>query len=296
MPIRTIIAALSLEPDSEPVADRALQLAAQHGARLILVHVLENIIDDAALTTIGATSPLSALQQEAQDCIQQKIDASGPQNAVDIVMGNGAPYAIIHELVEREQADLLVIGPGKPQTVRERLFGSTADRLLRLSQCPVLMVRNGDTAPYKRISVAVDFSALAAAAFRAATEIGESAAIDVVHVVDIPLQFEQAMLKAGTPRAEIASYRRAKARAAHKQLEDFVAGQNHISHSVRVQIVHGSPADSLVAISATGRTDLLALGLQGQNIMIRALLGSVAQRVLQAASCDVLAIGVATLP
>lgn len=295
LPIHTIIAALSLDADSNPVADRAFQLAAQHGARLILVHVLETVAHTPALAMSYTASPLSTLRQEAHQRLQQKIDEKRPQNAVDIVIKEGAPYAIIRELQGREQADLLIIGPGKAQTVREHLFGSTADRLVRLSPCPVLIIRNENSQPYERISVAIDFSALSAAAFHAAAEIGESAAIDVVHIVNIPLTFEQAALKAGTPNSDITSYRQAKADAACKQVESFLADKKYITQAVQVRILHGAPANSLVTLSAKGSTDLLALGLQGQNIITRTLVGSVAQRVLQAARCDILTVSAEAL-
>lgn len=295
LPIHTIIAALSLDPDSNPVAERAFQLAAQHNARLILVHVIETAPHTASMTTSDSPSPLLTLRQEAQHHIQQKIDEKLRQNAVDIVIREGAPYAIIRELQDREQADLLIIGPGKAQTVREHLFGSTADRLVRLSSCPVLIVRNEKSRPYERISVAIDFSTLSAAAFHAAAEVGEGAAIDVVHIVDIPLSFEQAALKAGTPHSEIASYRQAKAGSARKQVEDFLVDKQPNAPSIQVRIFHGSPANSLVTLSAKPNTDLLALGLQGQNIITRALIGSVAQRVLRAAACDILTVGAEAL-
>lgn len=296
MSIRTIIAALSLEADSEPVLERALQLASQHGARLILGHAVETIGDAAMWTAAGAVPPLSALQREAEDHIGRMISSDRSQNAVEIVVSTGAPHALIHGLVQREQADLLVIGPGKPQTIRERLFGSTADRLVRLSPCPVLVVRNAHPARYEKIVVATDFSALSGAAFRAAADLAQGTAIDLVHIVDIPLQFEQALLKAGTPPDEIERYRRARTTAARKQLQEFLADQHRISSPARMRIVHGTPGDSLIALSRSGETDLLAIGLQGQNIVARALLGSVAQRVLQSAGCDVLAIGATELP
>jgi hypothetical protein len=44
MPIKTIIAGVALEADTDPVLERALQLAQVHEARLILVHVLENLL------------------------------------------------------------------------------------------------------------------------------------------------------------------------------------------------------------------------------------------------------------
>lgn len=296
MSIRTIIAALSLEAGSDPVLERALQLASQHGARLILGHAVETIGDAAMWTAAGAAPPVPALQQEAENRIRRMIGSDRPKNAVEIVVSTGAPHAIIHGLVQREKADLLVIGPGKPQTIRERLFGSTADRLVRLSPCPILVVRNANPVRYEKIVVAADFSALSGAAFRAAADLAQGTAIDLVHIVDIPLQFEQALLKAGTPQDEIERYRRARASAARKQLRKFRAGQHRIASPVHMRIVHGAPGDSLIALSRSGETDLLAIGLQGQNIVARALLGSVAQRVLQSAGCDVLAAGAAELP
>lgn len=42
MSINTIVAALALETDNDPVAGRALQLARQHKARLVFVHAVED--------------------------------------------------------------------------------------------------------------------------------------------------------------------------------------------------------------------------------------------------------------
>src|SRR5690554_4735068 len=43
MTIKTIVAAIALENGDEPVARRAIQLAAEHEARLILVHAIESL-------------------------------------------------------------------------------------------------------------------------------------------------------------------------------------------------------------------------------------------------------------
>ncbi|MFA7680815.1 MAG: universal stress protein [Pigmentiphaga sp.] len=43
MPIKTIVVALALDDDSKRVAGRAVQLANQHQAQLVGVHVLENL-------------------------------------------------------------------------------------------------------------------------------------------------------------------------------------------------------------------------------------------------------------
>ena len=59
--------------------------------------------------------------------------------AVHLVVGH-AVHRIV-ELVERERFDLLVIGFMGHSALYERIIGGTADRLVRLTPCAVLVVK-----------------------------------------------------------------------------------------------------------------------------------------------------------
>ena len=181
---------------------------------------------------------------------------------------------------------LIVIGPGKAKNLREKVLGSTADRVVRSSSQPVLVVRSSTLDPYRRLVVAVDFSRASHAAAKAAMRLAPDAAVELVHAMEIPLAFEQAMLKAGTPQAEIDHHRRARAREARQQisasLKDLSVGD------AGLRIIQGDAAQALVRLSRRGRTDLIVLGTQGGYAITQALLGSVAHHVLRAAGCDVL--------
>ncbi|HWJ69814.1 MAG TPA: universal stress protein [Sphingobium sp.] len=292
MSIRTIVAALALETDDDPVAARALQLARQHGAKLVFIHVIENGFGQAESLPAPADAATlqAAVEQAAGARIRAMIGEARPQEAV-IILEAGKPYEVIDHLARREQADLLLIGPGKARNVRERVFGSTADRLVRIADRPVLVVRAGGAASYAHISVAMDFSASSRAAFEVAAGLAGDAAMELVHMVEIPLTFEQAMLKAGTPQLEIRRYRRDKANAVRQKLADFVAESRDFSVEPGLRVVQGEASAALVRLSRSGRTDLLALGLHSRTMMARALLGSVARHVLQGAACDVLVVG-----
>src|SRR5690606_31453103 len=141
------------------------------------------------------------------------------------------------------------------------LFGSTADRLVRSSPCPVLVVKRRANEPYRRAVAAIDCSPMSSAAADAATRIAPEATMELVHALEIPLSFEQAMLKAGTPQAEINRYRHAKAQAARKELRSACASLSTLKDS-KIRIVRGAPATTLVRLARSGRTDFIALGIQ----------------------------------
>lgn len=289
MSIRTIVAALALETDGDPVAGRAMQLARWHHARLIFVHVAADVIPGGGLSgspDVAAVSKL--LVHEATDRIKQLTANSGSDASAEIVVDTGTPFRIIDEVVRREAADLIVIGPGKAKSIREKVFGSTADRVVRTSSRPVLVVKSTTPDLYCRLTVAVDFSAASQAAAGAALSLAPGAAVEFVHAIEIPLGFEQAMLKAGTSQVEIERYRRARAHDARRQIGAALKELDLPVARPKIRIVHGAAGPALVRLSRSGRTDLIALGTQGGNAISQTLMGSVARHVLRAAGCDVL--------
>lgn len=289
MSINTIVAALALETDSDPVVGRALQLAHQHEARLIFVHAVEGAIPgDGLPDSFDAAALRAIVERDAADQIKQLTGNSGSKVAADIVVRAGKPYRLIDEVAQHESADLIVIGPGKAKNVREKIFGSTADRVVRTVARPALVVRSSVPDPYRRITAAADFSTASQAAAKAALRLAPDAAFEFVHVVEIPLGFEQAMLRAGTSQKEIDRYRHARAGEARHQIGAFLAQADLPPARMKLRIVQGDAAQALVRLTRRGRTDLIALGTHGGNALSQALLGSVARHVLRAAGCDVL--------
>lgn len=289
MPIKTIVVALALDDDSKRVAERAVQLANQHHAQLVGVHVLENLpLHDASLPTSIKPGALAGMI-EAQ-CLRELQSLLGAAEQAPILrVEAGKPHDLIESLLLSHRADLLVVGPGVAKGVREKVFGSTADRVVRCAPCAVLVVRKEASGPYRHIAIGVDFSGHAQAAASWAARVSPAASREFVHAFDIPLAFEQAMLKAGTPAIEIDRYRTVKARAARQQLMKMLGDKGWLS-AARVRIIRGEPAVTLIRASRRRTTDLVALGTQGANAMAQHLLGSVARRVLTAAGCDVLVV------
>lgn len=287
--MNTIIAGLVLDGGDEPIIARAMQLAAQHRARLILVHVIENmaLADAMTIDGVSADSVKAMLEQEAADCLDAIAARTAPGISHESRVAEGKPFEVIAGLLRREKADLVIIGPGKPRNLREKVFGSTADRIVRSAPVPVLIVRSERAEPYRRVVVATDPSPPSLSASRAARLLAPEAAMEHVHVVEIPLSFEQALLQSGTSAAEIDRYRRARRDAARERLQAAFADTSG-GAPLKLRIIHGDARDIIVRQARSRRTDLIALGTHGRDMASQMLLGSVARNVLQSASCDVL--------
>lgn len=277
--MKTILAAIDLQQESGPLLARASQLATQHGAALVVQTVIE-------LPETDALSPPEELERDIREALDGVLGAAGMDATPRVECG--VPHQSIARAARELAADVVLIGPGRPATATERFFGSTADRLVRTSTVPVLVVADAAPQPYRRVAVAIDFSPLSEAALAAAQRLAPDASTELVHVVEIPQAFEQAMLRAHTPPRDVERYRQAKVEEARRQLLDFARPQ---ALQERVSVLRGAPAAVLTNLSRSGRVDLVALGTQGRNAVAQALLGSVARRLLSGAGCDVLIVG-----
>lgn len=284
MSIKTIVAAIALQNEDDLVAGRVIQLAKQHDARLIVVHVIEDATSDAPNVPklIDRSAINQILEEEATDRLKKLFEATA--SSVEIIIKTGHTHKIIDGVIRQYDADLVVIGSGTPDNIYEKVFGSTADRVVRSSRCPILVAKGHSTEAWRQVVVAVDLSEAAKAAVEATARIAPTATTNLIHIVEIPMNFEQAMLKAGTSAKEIKRYRDAKAQFARKELLAVFSSD----HDVPIRITHGSASRVLVQLATRGEVDLIALGAQGKNAMSRLMLGSITHKILKQASCDVL--------
>lgn len=294
MSLKRIVVALSMEDDSIQIAQRAMQLSSQHQAEIVAVHVIEGApVSDQLLPphlNMDALSGQMVVQRT------REVQALFEGSSSSVVVETGKPHAVIDRLARSYRADLLVIGPGNAKTLREKVFGSTADRVIRVAPCPVLVVRSPSLGPYRHIAIGVDFSDYAKAAARHAFRLAPDASRELLHTVEIPLSFEQAMLKAGTPQADIERYRKAKTGAARSELIRLYGEADRLPKGARIRVRHGDAAAVLLRASRQRGTDLIAIGTQGANAVSQHLLGSVARKVLAGANCDVLVVSASALP
>ena len=123
----------------------ALGLAAATGARVRLLHVLEEPVFPSFYDT-GASAlygHVPDLEKRAREELQRLIDELGAGKAgvpVDALVVRGAPKRQIAEVARAEEADLVVIASHGQSGLERLLMGSVAERVVRSCPVPVLVI------------------------------------------------------------------------------------------------------------------------------------------------------------
>jgi nucleotide-binding universal stress UspA family protein len=141
----------------------------------------------------------------------------------------------------------------------------------------------------RRILHPSDFTSFSRAALRKAIEMAKSnrAELLLVHVVSpIVLVPGDAYI---SPKMydELAGSARA---SALKQLEKLAALVKKARVRSRGFVLEGSPAEEIVRFAKGRRVDLIVMGTHGRAGLAKLFVGSVADRVVAAASCPVLTV------
>lgn len=276
-----IVCATDLVPGNEAPVERAALIADQLDADLSLLHVV-----------VPGESPLALEQalQAARSRMQARVNPPpwrgrrAPAWAVE----TGAPARIIPEVAARCGARLLVLGQHRARPLRDALEGTIAEKALATKGYPVLMVRNEALRPYRRVLVALDLSDASVSTLRAAEAlvIGADTSARVVHAHEPP--YQSMLAYAGVEQEAAAVYAAKWKREARRSLLDLLHCES--ADAIRYDIHVAQQPAAVGILQAVGQflPDLLVLGTHGGGSLRRALVGSVANRVLHETQCDAL--------
>ncbi|MFC5696142.1 universal stress protein [Pseudomonas sp. GCM10022186] len=267
-----ILVAHDLSHEADTALRRAVQLARQHGARLSLLHVLEDHLPDALQGNLR-----EAAQQHFGTCLEQ-LGAEDCQ----LLLRKGRPAQQILEEINDSQADLLVIGRHH-HNAPELFIGTTLERVARHSSAPLLLVVNEQAEqPYQKAAVALDFSLCACDSLRRACALlRPEARVTALNVLELGGRL---LSKNGSSTDLLATQRELLGTL----LEDELAGLEGRAPAVELEVVRGSLPKALDEAIAAQQPQLLALGSHGRSLISQALLGSLALRYLQNPPCDLL--------
>lgn len=277
-----LLVASDLSLRSEVALQRAVVLAEQLQAQITLLHVVDNELP------LGLKT---AYMQDANSVLQESLAQMQKGNsAVDVVVRVGDPFQTISEVANEIQADLIVVGSYRRQILKDTFVGTTAERVIRMSGRPVLMVNRKPEKLYKKTLLAVDLSPISEQVLGNAAKFGLLATTEcsLAHAfVAVP---QDRMAYAGPDRHLTPEEVEAARKAVLPDLEKLVATQTWSKGKPRLILEEGN-AIKLIAdsVQATG-ADILVLGVQGYGAVKRLLIGSVASKLLSQVDCDVLAV------
>lgn len=287
--LETLLVATDFSPGALHAMRRALLLPAVPGARIHLVHVI-----DAFPPTAGGRARREAAAQrlELVAARMRRQSATLGRSAPEIIPSVlvGPPHVEIIRRSRLAKAELVLVGRHRGRGWRGAVLGTTAARVVRLGDTPVLVVKGKPPGPYRRVLVGVGLEdvSLPLAALASRLLDPEAEPLTLLHASQPP-PLGRLISAAGSAR-EKAADRRSEGRQAAAQMKALVAAlaDRHPDLALRTLIFHGDPRRLLLARAARAGADLVAVGTHGRTGVTHILLGSVAEDVVAAAPCDVL--------
>lgn len=277
-----ILVAMDLTPESELALNRAIALSAEWGARLYVLHA----VDDSRLPGGEATARTKAAEEDIERKIKSNPAASGVE--VEILATLGSPTERILAICELMNIDFCVMGAGEQRSLGQKLLGTTVDHVLRHALQPVLFVRKPVAGPYRKITIATDFSPPSRTAFDCALALFPNRDTTLLHAYEVALHglFEFDRMTgpiAEKHEREMTQHVQASLRALEKDARGAGSPLTPVSAIGEARVI-------LFNHAKQNGIDLLVAGTHGRTGIRRAIIGSVAERLIGTMPCDVLAV------
>jgi nucleotide-binding universal stress UspA family protein len=295
--IRNILVPTDFSNMSLQVIEPAKWLAGRFAASIHLVHVHES---DYPAGFVAPAPPFSVTryEQEAKERVAGELNALAHKYSVPAArchVLSGAPaFNEICGLAGEIRADLIVV-PTHGRTDLEHMFlGSTAERIVRHSPCPVFVMRqrgkglSEKKAGYKKILVPVDFSDCSREGLQYAIAFAGcfGAKLIVLHVIRLPYANISDLYGIYQPSLLAGEARKGAARRMQKFLQTMEFG----GVKLQTAITTGTPTHEICSFSAKKDVNLIITSTHGLNGLKHVSTGSIAEQVVRHASCPVLVV------
>jgi nucleotide-binding universal stress UspA family protein len=216
----------------------------------------------------------------------ETLDSLGVEYATDVVQG--APAETIVDYAEEYDHDVIVMPTQGRQGLSRYLLGSVTEKVVRLSNVPVLTARmNHDDEfvfPYERVLLATDGSEVAEHAAMHGLDL--AAALDAtVHALST---VETDALGPDVRSETVTTARRETAEAAVETIAN-AAQRRGIDDVVR-HVGEGPPAETILEYVEDEGIDAVVMGTTGRRGIGRILLGSIAEKTVRSAPVPVITV------
>jgi nucleotide-binding universal stress UspA family protein len=258
--------------------DRAVVLSRARGVPLIVLHVLEPM----STTASPAAPSWRRLGDDHREMARYRLgldlDHAGVQADIRIETGDASEQIL--QVAQSSGCGMIVTGIAHDESLGKLLLGSTVKKMIRHVDVPVLVVKNRPHGPYSQGVVATDFSPESRHALRMAAALFPQAALTLFHAYDTAF---------GMRRDAETVPERLREDAEH-EARRFMEDTPELPAGVPAQTViqYGEPETLLSEYVFQNRCDLVVAGTQRIKGIMGAMVGSVAQRLLEALPSDVM--------
>ena len=150
--LKNILLATDFSESSEYVLENAIDMAKIFQSEITLVYVLPEDIKDKK-----AKELLKAFAIKQLNLVNTKINNEGIPTSKP-VLKHGIFSDKIVQVADKINANMIIIGAGEKLKDNVFLLGSNAEKIIKKSNKPVFVIKNGKQFGIKKILCPVDFS------------------------------------------------------------------------------------------------------------------------------------------
>lgn len=144
---RRIVCATDLGEGARTTVGTAISLAQENLARLVLLHVVEDVRDPQSLDLYRPVPEQTAFRHALVERARRQLsEISGPPPTfcdLEARVETGKAWEEVVRVAEEEDADLIVLGAHAHGAIGRLFIGSPADQIVRHAPCPVLVAHEG---------------------------------------------------------------------------------------------------------------------------------------------------------
>jgi len=292
--IKNILVPTDFSERSLEVLALAPALAKQFRADLHLAHVYE---PDFPMTTVMAM-PLALPPVRVAQGVRRHLKEVAKKFGIELRPGfshaiQGRPFEEICRLALEHEIDLIVVATRGNTGLKHLLLGSTAERIVRYSPCPVLVVHPRQKAEkrelrFDRILVPVDFSGCSQKGLEYAKQLAHEFGSTLILLNSVAFQYY--ITSDEYARYDLPLLLQQAESASRKQMREFMETTEWDGIKVQPSLQIGHAGQQICARAAEHRADLIVTSTHGTTGLKHILVGSTAEYVVRHATCPVLVV------
>ncbi len=279
--INRILLATDFSPESQNALQYAVSLARRSNSTLFLSHVLPTERSAA----LGEMWPvLTDIARHNAEKSMAKLQNTDDLKFLphEVIIRSGDTWDVISRVVSDKNVDLIVLGTHGHRGITKLFLGSTAERVIRHANCPVLTV--GPHVPslclhrFGHILCASDFCSGSRRALNFAVSLAanDRSRLVLLHVVESD---------PGSP-SELLEWKRLD----REKLRQMVPPEADLACEPEIEVEIGIAEAEILRLADSRKTDLIVMGCHFGGPASTHLPWTTLHHVLQHASCPVLTI------
>jgi len=293
---RKILLPTDFSPCANAALHQAVTIAERFQGSVTMLHVVtvheSDIVKIESVFSEDSKS-YDHIMTSAEEMLHTKEGMIETPVLIEKVLRRGiSPTNEIISYAGEHKPDLIVMGTHGRTGIRRLIMGSVAEKIIRLSECPIMTVRcgsDGKESPYpnyRSILLPIDFGDTSVNALWKAAEIARSygAILTLLHVAE-PIDLS-GYVKDGD--ASVEDFLDDQLDSAEKALHEFTSNAPLEGIEVYTRVVQGRPGRKIIEYADEEGIDLIIIPSLGKSGLERLLMGSTVNKVVHRANCPVM--------